>query len=96
MIKYKNYEIHKDDAKNWKLERFDNSTRPRDVTDNDGKITAHKGEAYIKWTFLGFYSDVGTALSGIVKDAAGVGCKTISELSNQLNQLEKDLAGLIK
>ena len=95
MIKYKNYEIEKDDKRNWKVTRFDDTVYLRDVI-VDGEVVSKKGEAYLKETFLGFYSDVSCALNGIVRDTAGIGCETISDLANQLTQIREDFSRLLK
>lgn len=96
MIKYKNYEISRADNRNWTVERFDRAKRPRDITDEDGNVTAKKGEHYVREVFIGFYSDVKAAFNGIVKDCAGVGCKDLSDVINQLGQLKDDISKLIK
>ena len=96
MIKYKNYEIIKDDKRNWKVARFDNAVYLRDVLTTDLEVVHHKGEEYVKETFLGFYSDVSCALNGIVRDTAGIGCETISDLANQITQLKEDFYRLLK
>jgi len=95
-MRYKNYEIEKDDKRNWKVTRFDNTVHLQDVYKMNGEITAKKGEEYVKETFLGFYSDVSCALNGIVRDTAGIGCETISDLANQITQLKEDFYRLLK
>jgi hypothetical protein len=94
-MRYKNYEIIKDDLRNWKVTRFDNAVYLRDVNFG-GEVTHKKGEEYVKETFLGFYSDVSCALNGIVRDTAGIGCETISDLANQITQLKEDFYRLLK
>ena len=96
MIKYENYEIIKDDKRNWKVTRFDNTISPKDVLNGQGEVTIKKGQEYVKETFLGFYSDVSCALNGIVRDTAGIGCETISDLANQITQLKEDFYRLLK
>ena len=95
-MKYKNYEITKDDKRNWKVARFDNTVHLQDVINKDGETTAKKGEEYVKETFLGFYSDVSCALNGIVRDTAGVGCETLADLANQIEQMKADFYRLLK
>jgi hypothetical protein len=96
-MKYKNYEIIKDDKRNWKVTRFDNTVAPKDVKNpKTGEVVHKKGEEYVKETFLGFYSDVSCALNGIVRDTAGIGCETISDLANQITQLKEDFYRLLK
>ena len=95
-MKYKNYQINKDDKRNWKVARFDDTVHLKDVINKEGDFTAKKGEAYVKETFLGFYSDVSCALNGIVRDTAGVGCETISDLANQIEQMKKEFYNLLK
>ena len=95
-MKYKNYTITKDDKRNWKVSRFDNTVHLQDVINKEGDFTAKKGEAYVKETFLGFYSDVSHALNGIVRDTAGVGCETLADLANQIEELKADFLQLLK
>ena len=95
-MKYKNYEIIKDDKRNWKVTRFDDTVAPRDVKNKAGEVTIKEGQEYVKETFLGFYSDVSCALNGIVRDTAGIGCETISDLANQITQLKEDFYRLLK
>ncbi len=96
MIKYKNYEISRADNRNWTVERFDRAKRQCDITDKKGNVTAKKGEHYVTAVFIGWYSDVKAAFNGIVKDCAGVGCKDLSDVINQLDQLKEDISKLTK
>ena len=95
-MKYKNYEIIRDNDRNWKVTRSDNTVSPHDIRDKQGAITINKGQTYVKETFLGFYSDVSCALNGIVKDCAGMGCEDISDLANQIEQMRADFSRLLK
>jgi len=96
-MKYENYKIEKDDKRNWKVSRFDDIIANRDIIlPKTKEVHVKKGEAYVKKTFLGFYSDISHALNGIVRDKAGEGCETISELANQITQIKDSLKGLLK
>ena len=95
-MKYKNYEIIRDNDRNWKVTRSDNTVHLHDVLNKEQEVVHKKGEQYVKETFLGFYSDVSCALNGIVKDCAGMGCEDISDLANQIEQMRADFSRLLK
>ncbi len=95
-MKYRNYTINKDDARNWKVVRFDETVATRDIKNKLGEITIKNGQHYVKETTVGFFSDVSTALNGVVRDCAGIGCETISDLAKQIKELKAEISELLK
>jgi hypothetical protein len=96
-MKYKNYEITRDDERNWKLERTDMVLAKSDIRNpKTGKVIYPKGSVYEKVTFKGFFGNVGSALAKIVDDCAGVDCADITALSNQLGEIKASLKELTK
>ena len=95
-MKYKNYTLEKDDALNWKLSKKVQETAARDIKNPKTQEIIHKeGDVYTKTVKIGFYGDVQSGLTGIVKDLAGVDCADISQLASQLGEIKADLRQLL-
>lgn len=91
-MKYENYEITQPSEHEWKVVRRDPAKAAHDITNaKTGKVVRKKGEMYEKETLIGYYSCVGSALTGVVKNMAGKGCETIRELADQIKKIRRDL-----
>ena len=93
-IQYKNYTVERADQRNWEVKKTTLKTAQHDMVKKDGTLIRSKGDEYEKVDFCGFYSDVGSALSGVVRDLAGVDCASIEDLALQLAQITSDLEAL--
>ena len=91
MIEYNGYTVKKLDDMNWGLTRVDTKVPVRDIKNKNGEVIHPQGVSYKIITKLGFYPDVGSALSGLVKHYAGSGCNSIQELADQIKELREDL-----
>ena len=95
-MKYKNYTIEKVDSLNWAWTKTETKTATQDQRNpKTGELIRKAGETYENETDPRFYSDIGAALAGIVKDLAGVDCADIAELARQLEQIKGDLRDII-
>jgi len=95
-MKYKNYSIERKDDRCWTVSKVIENIAPRDLTaPATGELVHYKGDSYTSDVFVGFYSDVGKALSGVVKDLAGAGCADLKDLAHQLRELKSDLSELL-
>ena len=91
-MKYKNYEIKREDEHNWKLVRYDEVVANRDITSPATKAVVHpKGSLYTREAFKGFHGSVKRALCAIVRDLLGKDCESIKDLIKQIETLEEDL-----
>jgi hypothetical protein len=86
-MKYKNYTITRHDNLNWKLVRSHLSTPTRPSASREGAVVTSGDETPPGESFAGYYSDVFSALRGIVKAEAGKGCEDITELLEQVTEL---------
>lgn len=96
-MRYKNYEITRDNEHNWRLDRTDKAVANRDMKNpKTGEIIHPKGSVYEKVTFKGLFGNVSSALSKIVDDLAGVDCADINQLAVQLDEIKASLKDLTK
>ena len=96
MIEYKGYTIQKQDDMNWTLTREDTKVPMRDIKNPKTQKVIHpQGHEYKVTTMLGFFPDVGSALSGLIKNYAGTDCNSIQDLADQIREIRADLRGLV-
>jgi len=96
-MKYKNYEVMRDDERNWKLVRRDMVTATHDIKNPKTQEIVHKaGEVYAKETFKGFFGSTQAALHKIVDDLVGTDCADIAQLAVQLGEIKADLSDAFK
>ena len=79
-MKWKNYNIINDGKFSVKVTQDVISVAPRDFI-QDGEVTTAKGDPYTHEDFVGYFSDVGHAISGIVRHMSGKDCSDIAELA---------------
>ncbi len=97
MIEYKGYTIQKQDDMNWTLTRVDTKVPMKDILNVKTQEVIHpQGQEYKVNTTLGFYTDVGSALSGLIKNYAGTDCNSIQDLADQIKEIKADLRGLVR
>lgn len=94
-MKFRNYTIEKENERNWAVNRYDNAVALKDIK-KDGAVTVKKGETYIKETLVGYYGDVASSFNGVIKDCAGVGCGTLSDVVKQVAGLKEEINQLLK
>lgn len=96
MIEYKGYTIQKKDDMNWTLTREDTKVPVRDIKNpKTQEVMYPQGEEYTVTTLLGYYTDIGAALSGLIKNYAGTDCNSIQDLADQIKEIRADLKGLV-
>ena len=96
MIEYKGYTIQKQDDMNWTLTREDTKVPMKDILNvKTQEVVYPKGKEYTTVTLLGYYTDIGSALSGLIKSYAGTDCNSIQDLADQIKEIKADLRGLV-
>jgi hypothetical protein len=89
-MKYRDYTITNNGKFDWKVTRSVSQVAKRDVVKND-EVVVEMGEKHTTEQFVGYYSDVGHALSGIVRHSAGENCEDIVELAAEFRAMLDDI-----
>jgi len=82
---YENYTV-KRAAHDWVLTKVVATLRPFDNA--HGK----KGDEITRTVIVGYYGGIETAIGGIIRDKAGVGCADLNALKQQLEAMRSGLA----
>ena len=91
-MKFENYEIKKEDERNWSLVRHDVITADRDIKKpGSDEIVHKKGDKYTKSVHKGYFGEIVPAIKAIYNDKLGAGCETLIEVIEQAAALRRDL-----
>ena len=92
-MRFKNYNIINDGKFSVKVTQDVISVASRDFF-KDGEVSTKKGDPYSHEDFVGYFSDVGHALSGIVRHSSGRGCDDIAELAAEFRAAVEEIRGM--